>query len=109
MSANTARIRALNDEFRQTLKGGMALVTPGIAALGPEAVERIVATVMTYDDFCQDNDPYGEHDFGAFEAEGERIFFKIDYLDGSMGMHSVDPADPKLTQRVLTIMTAGEY
>jgi len=109
MTANTARIRALNDEFRQSLKGGMAVITPGIAALGPAAVERIVATVMTYNDFCRDNDPYGEHDFGSFEVNGEQVFFKIDYFDPSMGVHSVDPADPRVTSRVLTLMLASEY
>lgn len=109
MTANTARIRALNDEFRQSLKGGMAVITPGIAALGPEAVERIVATVMTYNNFCQANDPHGEHDFGSFEADGEQVFFKIDYFDPSLGAHSVDPADVCRTQRVMTVMLASEY
>ena len=33
---DTARIRALNDKFRQNLAGGAALITPGIAALGPD-------------------------------------------------------------------------
>ena len=40
-----ARIRALNDQLRQHLTGGMAIITPGVAALGPEAVERIVKTI----------------------------------------------------------------
>ena len=53
-------------------------MTTGIAALGPEAVARIVKTVAVYDDFCQANDPYGEHDFGSFDADGQRIFFKVD-------------------------------
>jgi site-specific DNA recombinase len=52
-----------------------------IAALGPEAVARIVKTIAVYDDFCQANDPYGEHDFGSFEADGQLILFKIDYFD----------------------------
>jgi uncharacterized protein DUF3768 len=79
-TTQTDRIRALNDELRQHLIGGTAVITPGIAALGWEALDRIVKTIAVYDDFCHANDPYGEHDFGSFEVEGETIFFKIDYL-----------------------------
>ena len=81
MQTQTERIRTLNDQFRQSFRGGQALITPGIAALGPEAVARIVKTITVFDDFCHANDPYEEHDFGSFEAEGEKIVFKIDYYD----------------------------
>jgi hypothetical protein len=70
MDSKTARIRALNDELRQNFAGGAAVMTPGIAALGAEAVARIVKTVAVFDDFCHANDPHEEHDFGAFEAAG---------------------------------------
>ena len=70
MVNKTARIRALNDELRANFADGMAVMTPGIAALGPEAVDRIVKTIAVFDDFCHANDPHEEHDFGAFEAEG---------------------------------------
>ena len=109
MEPKTVRIRALNDELRQHLAGGMAVMTPGIAALGQEAVRRIVKTIEVYDDFCHANDPHEEHDFGAFEADGHRVFFKIDYFDKAMSMHSPDPADPTVTERVITIMLAEEY
>ena len=65
MDSKTARIRALNDELRQHLTGGMAVITPGVAALGPEAVGRIVKTIAIFDDFCHANDPHEERDFGA--------------------------------------------
>ena len=84
----------------------MAVITPGVAALGPEAVERIVKTIAVFDDFCRANDPYEEHDFGSFEADGHMIMFKIDYLDRDLSMHSPDPADPSVTQRIITIMFA---
>ena len=109
MDPKTARIAALNDELRQHLTGGMAVMTPGIAARGQVAVQRIVKTIEVYDDFCHANDPHEEHDFGAFEADGHRIFFKIDYFDKAMSMHSPDPADPTVTERVITIMLAEEY
>src|SRR5216684_5399254 len=81
MDTKTDRIRELNDQLRQNFADGVAVMTPGIAALGPEAVERIVKTIAVYDDFCHANDPHEEHDFGCFEADGHRIFFKIDYYD----------------------------
>ena len=109
MEPKTARIRALNDELRQRLIGGMAVMTPGIAALGPEAVARIVKTIEVYDDFCHANDPHEEHDFGAFDADGKQVFFKIDYFDSSLTVHSPDPSDPNVTKRVITIMLAEEY
>src|SRR6202171_5899118 len=109
MDSKTARIRALNDELRQNFAGGAAVMTPGIAALGPEAVERIVKTIAVFDDFCHANDPHEEHDFGAFDADGHRIFFKIDYYDKTLSMHSPDASDPTVTKRVITIMLAQEY
>ena len=109
MDSKTARIRALNDQLRQNFAEGMAVMTPGIAALGEEAVARIVKTIEVYDDFCHANDPHEEHDFGAFDADGQRVFFKIDYFDESLTYHSLDPADPSVTKRVITIMLAEEY
>jgi hypothetical protein len=109
MDSKTARIAALNDELRQHLDRGTAVITPGIAALGPETVARIVQTIEVYDDFCHANDPHEEHDFGAFDVDGQRVFFKIDYYDKDLTMASPDPADPGLTQRVITIMLAAEY
>jgi hypothetical protein len=109
MDPRTQRIRALNDELRHTFTGGMAVMTPGIAALGQEAVDRIVKTIAVFDDFCHANDPHQEHDFGSFEADGRVIFFKIDYFDQNLTYHSPDPADPAVTRRVITIMLADEY
>ena len=81
MDTKTARIRALNDQLRQNFADGIAVMTPGVAALGAEAVERIVKTIAVFDDFCHANDPHEEHDFGSFEADGHMIMFKIDYFD----------------------------
>ena len=109
MTTKTKAIRALNDELRQNLSAGTALITAGVAALGAEAAARIVKTIAVYDDFCHANDPHEEHDFGVFEVDGHKIFFKIDYFDKSRILHSPDPSDPSVTERVITIMLAEEY
>jgi Protein of unknown function (DUF3768) len=109
MTTKTKAIRALNDELRQNFATGTAVMTAGVAALGAETVTRIVKTIAVYDDFCHANDPYEEHDFGSFEADGQRIFFKIDYFDKGLTAHSPDPSDPSVTERVITIMLAEEY
>ena len=111
MTSKVELIRTLNDRLRQNLGTGVekAVITTGVAALGDEAVAIIVKTIAVYDDFCHENDPYGEHDFGFFDADGHTIFFKIDYYDPTLTFHSSDPADPTVTQRVITIMLAEEY
>ena len=109
MSSDTDRIRMLNDELRQHLLGGGAVITPGIATLGAEAVKRLVRTIATFDDFCAANDPHGEHDFGAFDFDGTPVMFKIDYYDKTLSFHSPNPADPSVTERVITLMLAAEY
>jgi hypothetical protein len=106
---DTDRIRALNDDLRKNLLGGGAVITTGIAALGPEAVERLLKAIAIFDDFSTGNDPHGEHDFGAFDYEGVEVFFKIDYFDKDLNFHSPDPANPAVTERVITLILAEEY
>ncbi len=110
-ATQTDRIRELNDELRQNISHGHghAIITTGVAALGVEAVARIIRTIEVFDNFCHANDPYQEHGFGSFEADGHTIFFKIDYYDTTMTAHSPDPANPAVTERVITIMLAEEY
>jgi hypothetical protein len=59
--------------------------------------------------FGRERHPYEEHDFGSFEADGATIFFKIDYYDSTLTVHSPDPSEPAVTKRVITIMLAEEY
>ncbi|RZV59514.1 MAG: DUF3768 domain-containing protein [Pseudomonadales bacterium] len=65
--------------------------------------------VINYTDFEEANDPYGEHDFGIFELDGEKYFFKSDYYRPDMLHLSDDPSDSSKTRRFLTIMFACEY
>ena len=104
--ANTALIAALNDQARQTFKECRVIITEGVQ---PGDVRCGIATGAMFDAFTPDNDPYGEHDFGAIRLSGPTIFWKIDYYDLDLHMHSPDPSDETVTARVLTIMLAEEY
>jgi hypothetical protein len=101
------KVRALNDAFRQRLHGGRVVTTASLAE--HPHLSTILNLVHYYSAFSEDNDPYGEHDFGDLVFEGEKIFWKIDYYDKSLSQGSEDPSDPVLTTRVLTIMRATEY
>ena len=106
---NTARIRELNDLLRTSFIGGKVLQTLGIQNLPESEQSKIIEKVEAFNDFTDDNDPYKEHDFGAFTHAGNKIFWKIDYYDPTMSMGGEDPSDQKQTMRVLTIMLAEEY
>ena len=105
-----AKIRELNDLARTAMGLASVLIqTEGIQALSEEDQSAIREKVERFTDFNPDNDPYGEHDFGAFMHEGQKIFWKIDYFDKSLKYGSEHPEDASKTRRVLTIMLAEEY
>lgn len=108
---NIQRIAELNDKYRKSLgvPGVPFVFTSGISALPVEDRSAILEKVKTFNDFNEGNDPYGEHDFGSFEYEGNVINWKIDYYNPQMNAHSEDPADPSKTVRALTVMLAEEY
>lgn len=108
-------ISDINDRFRKSLGSaafnggipGQVFTTAGIAALPAADGTAIRGKVQAYDDF---NGEDGEHDFGAFDQGGQRIFWKIDYYSGpDMSSGSENPADLSKTFRVLTILLASEW
>lgn len=109
MDARTQRIRELNDTLRTILQGGRVMITAGVQALGADIVAVALIRMQVFGEFTADNDPHGEHDFGSFELDGSKFFFKIDYYDERMEQGSEDPSDPTKTTRVLTLMLASEY
>ncbi|WP_298921481.1 DUF3768 domain-containing protein [uncultured Roseobacter sp.] len=104
------RIRELNDRFRTIGTGnGTMLITSGLQGKGSAFVVQAVDAVRTFTAFSRDNDPWGEHDFGEVEIDGEKVFFKIDAYNLDCTAGSENPANEALTHRVLTIMLASEY
>ena len=104
---DAAKIAALNDQARQSFTGCRVVITQSVQAL--DNLADLLDQVRRYGVFTPDNDPYGEHDFGSFNYAAETIFWKFDYYDVDLQMHSPDPSDPTVTARVLTIMLADEY
>ncbi len=102
-------LRALNDAFRRTLSGGDVLLTQGVRNLGPDVLADILDLVRSFESFEPGNDPNGDHDFGAFVQDGERLFWKIDYYDRCRRFGSPDPTDASVTTRLVTTMLAEEY
>jgi hypothetical protein len=47
------RIRALDDHLRKNPTADVAIMTPGIAALGREAFDRIMKAITAMADICQ--------------------------------------------------------
>ncbi|QUS40702.1 DUF3768 domain-containing protein [Tardiphaga alba] len=115
-SENTSRpvtIREFNDQLRRRLPlaqpGSRVLLTAGVQRLREHELTALIMAIRDFSDFTADNDPHGEHDFGAVEQNGERFFWKIDAYDRQMEFGSPDPLDPSVTMRVLTILRADEW
>jgi hypothetical protein len=101
---DTAAIAKLNDKARRSMQG--CVVSRGVSEMYMQMNEIFVA-VRDYVDFNENNDPYGEHDFGSFELSGTKFFWKIDYYQQDTDTWC-DPLDSEC-RRVLTIMKANEY
>jgi hypothetical protein len=118
LNALTRRLNALT-RSQPEIANASWVMTRGVAALltsdddppKPDAARlaTLRATLASFDHWPEGNDPYGEHDFGAFDLFGERLFFKIDYYHPDHDTLSPVPSSIELCRRVLTIMMAGEY
>lgn len=103
------KIKLGNDLLRTTFLpfAGRVVLTHGVHT-HPNKEEAITA-VREFKDFSPDNDPRGEHDFGSFEIDGERFFFKVDYFESEKLEYGADPYEQANVYRILTIMLASEY
>lgn len=103
LDLQAASIAVMNDRFRES--GFGVILTQGVGTL--RNVEGLLNKIRGYHHFNEDNDPYGEHDFGSLKWEGEKVFWKIDYYDQNME-YGVDPLFHDC-KRTLTVMLAEEY
>jgi hypothetical protein len=103
---NLNRIRDLNDRLRVSGEGGRIVMTSSIAYVPLDVRTSAMRAIRKFADFSDDNDPWGEHDFGQVTVEDQEFFWKIDYYDVNIEWGSPDPADESVTCRVLTLMLA---
>jgi len=107
-AAYAHKIQMLNDQLRREMPHGSVMITRAVAQLGNDKLHEIAAAIQAFEQFGPDNDPWGEHDFGQVEIDGEMIFWKIDAYDLNLEFASPDPTEEAVTRRILTIMTAGD-
>lgn len=109
MNAKKEKLVLGNDLLRKTLrpKGNERIfLTAGVN--DHPLRDQILEAIKGHDTFSSDNDPYGEHDFGAVTVNEEKFFFKIDYYDSNLEF-GADPLEDEDFVRVLTIMRAEDY
>lgn len=103
------RIAQLNDMLRKTARGGQVVVTRGVADLPGFDAKELMAALAAFDSFDEANTPHGERDFGGVDLWDAELLWKVDYYDNELTSGSPDPADERVTERVLTLMLAEEY
>lgn len=113
-----AIIARQNDTFRTSITmrfkpegvpPGKLVMTSGLAAQSDEFRAALIDALVTFDAFDQDSDPYGLHEMGVLEIEGEKVWFKFDLYDENYEYGAEIPTDPKRTRRVLTLLLPSEY
>jgi len=110
MKHQQSRIAALNDQFRKgDTSLGQWVISRGVDALPDEQRRSLIQAVQSYNNFTQDSDPYGEHDFGLIHWEGTEYFWEIICYDKISRQLAAHPEDVNTTTRVLTLMKAEEY
>ncbi len=97
-------IKERNDLFRKNIPfcitpRNKLLLTKGVFGIFNEKqIADIFNAVRDFNNFNQNNDTWGEHDFGSILIFGKKMFWKIDDFQGE-----------DATDLVMTIMLSEEY
>lgn len=116
---HVALVALHNDNFRRwhclgvrkpsTFVPGRSVWTNTFAAEDEDFKRAASLAIGNFDGFVEDNDPDGFHDFGAVEVDGRAVWFKIDHYDDFFQYGSKDPANLKVTKRLLTILFPSDW
>ncbi|MEP3921090.1 DUF3768 domain-containing protein [Ascidiaceihabitans sp.] len=107
-----SRIAEQNDAFRNRQAGGgqgQWVWTQAIDAEGADFLRACMQAVEAYDDFTEENDPFGTHEMGFMEVAGKKVWWKIDLYDRAFEGGSEEPTSLAHTRRVLTILFPSDY
>jgi hypothetical protein len=102
-----------NDLFRTTMiltPRHRIVITEGVEILknqNPQAYDELIHQVRIFKKFNEDNNPWGERDFGAIKLDVTVFCWKFDYYSNDWE-HGADPMKGR-TNLLLTIMRADEY
>jgi len=105
---NKDAIAKQNDLFRTTMictNKHHVVLTEGVAESKDR--EEVITKVRNFNDFNEDNNPYGENDFGKVTVNKTNYYFKIDYYDQNFE-YGEDPYVSPVS-RAMTIMRTDEY
>jgi hypothetical protein len=98
-------IRALNDVARQTFTGCLVVTTEAFNKFPLTTKAHVLKCVREVQDFeVRDT----EHRYGVIDYQGTEFFFHMAYYDLTLQVHSPDPANPRVTRRVLTVGVSSE-
>jgi Protein of unknown function (DUF3768) len=100
------RIRALDNHLQKHPISDIAIMTPGIAALGQEAVNQLINTITAFAEVCDAHEPDENQHMGSFPSEGRLISFKIDHYERPA--RSPERTGQTDRVRVITVMLAEE-
>ena len=96
--AKAALYDALRKQIPFIRRPNILVITQGVQAEFEDRIQEVMQKVKAFNSFTEANDPWKEHDFGAFEIDNQKIFWKIDDYGGIDGYNLI-----------LTIMLASEY
>lgn len=102
-----------NDYFRQQppeSEGfGRWLCSGSVNAQGLEFVLECFRAVKAYDVFTKENDPFGSHEMGFMEVQGQKVWWKIDLYNLAYDGGATMPTSLADTRRVLTVFFPSDH
>lgn len=102
------KISYTNREFYTVkLYCGAFRISP--AVVWSQNLWTILKTVRDFSKFNEDNDPFGERNFGNFKIDSETYYFKIDYWEDESMKWGAQNYLRDASWRVVTIYNSKEH